>query len=146
METYCSVEDIERETAGIEFNADTEVTSDDLEKMIEQESHTINGCIRKRYIVPVVEDASPEAYSILNAICIQMVLRRVLPIVSRLDSKNKDNANTAFDPSKRLMQIRDGKILLGDAPNADQQKVTGYGIRSDFQPSPFRDYGDGENW
>ena len=129
---YASQTDIEAELKGITFGASTSVTATQLTAWIDQESNYIDAKISLRYVAPVLIGDYPEAYSILNRICIFRVTERVknkLEVksnVSQLDSEEKYTENYIRTPNHDLEAIVKGNLLLKDVPLINANGLVNY--------------------
>jgi hypothetical protein len=117
MSTYANLQDIEGELKGINFKADTAMTSAQVTKFIKQESAMMNGKLSRKYATPILSEDYEEAYLILNKICTHLVAERIrykLDIKSGSDTTDQDLVkNKAYSD---LEDILTGKIILSGVP------------------------------
>lgn len=120
---YCELEDIKADFKGIEFNANTSVTPDQIDEIIDQESAYIDARVGLKYLTPVESSTYPDAAKLLKRICIFRVserVRNILEIKSNAtqqresDEKYKDNRVRTFNDDLDL--IVKGLMVLKDVP------------------------------
>lgn len=133
--TYCQVSDIQSDFKDIVFNTTSSVTDTEVEKFIQEEGAFINSMICSRYVVPVIENDSPNAFLVLKRIAIFLVadrVRHVLYVKTGRDASDQDTKglrSLSRNPRKDLEAIRDGKSKLSDAVKV--QECIGFDVGTD---------------
>ena len=141
--SYCSVDDVRADFKDIVFNATSSVTQAEVEKFIAEESAFIDSMICARYIAPVIEADSPNAFLVLKRICIFLVsdrVRHVLYVKTGRDASDQDTKglrSLSRQPRKDLEAIRDGKSKLVDAETVKECIGFDVGIERTCDDSTF---------
>ena len=125
---YCSSDEVQEEFKSLTFGTGTSVTSDRVDRFIEEASAYINSKIGLVYTTPVVEADSPESWMVLRMICIMLVVKRLKPILSvraptEKDSQESEGEDDVGGAEKMLKDIIDQKLLLTDAPKISSSGV-----------------------
>lgn len=123
--SYCTVDEVKSDFKNIQFTANSSVTIDEVQAIIDQETAYINGRICQLYVTPIVELDSPNSFAILKRINIFLAadrVRHVLYVKTGIDNKDQDSKglkSLSRNPHKDLDDILTGKLKLGDAVKID---------------------------
>lgn len=118
---YAANTDLLSEFKGLSAWDSSVLSAATVDEWCQQASNTIDASIAGKYSVPVDSTASPAAFSVLKAICIQLVKPRVQGVLKSAtgEAKNSTSAGGAPDSTKdakdALKQIQSGAMQLVDA-------------------------------
>lgn len=112
--------------AAVGWNTQT-VTAATVDEWCTQASNIIDTAIGGKYQVPVNSGTSPNSFSVLKNLCIQLVKPRVQNVLKSGtgDNASASKAGTEADPTKGVMdflkQVASGDVKLSDAVLATTQ-------------------------
>lgn len=118
---YSSVANIRSEFRSLDIGTDTAITTLEVQDFIAEIDSLINSIVGLRYIVPIVEANSPNAFKLLRMISRKLVAMRVKDILAVKDAAsvalNQDTRGdfSKSDLMKMLKEISAGLIKLDDA-------------------------------
>ena len=143
---YATSSDIASEFKGTTFGSSTTVKAAEVTEFISQEEAVINATISNRYEIPIT---GTEALKVLKSISIAYVAYRVaeiinlkkdIPLPEKVEPQTLDKGSKFREAQKRLLAIRDGKIILTDAVAVSSgQGVESYNSDNNILPIFERD-------
>jgi hypothetical protein len=116
---YCTKADVQADFKAITFGTTGAITDTVIDAWILQESHRINAKIGLKYVTPVDQTAAPEAFAVLQRVCIFRVSERVRSVIEiknnatqekQSDVKAKENSVRSVE--KDLEDIVNGTMAL----------------------------------
>lgn len=115
IKKYCSVENIQTWFPKVTFDGDTKITPDDIERLIKNNSATIDGSLKDEYDTPI---SGQYSLAQVQKICEYLTIADVNEIVDRgLGDKGENIKPTDYRSLAMdlLKKISEGDIELIDA-------------------------------
>jgi len=125
---YCEEQDIIDDFKDLVVSSSSIITNAKLQEWIDQESSYIDARISLKYVTPIDQILSPEAFKILKRICIFRTSLRVKNVLEVRSDASQANSEEKFADSavrrfeKDLQMIADGNLPLIDATPKDSRK------------------------
>lgn len=136
---YVTEAQVESNLKGGDFSATSEITSDDLSDIIDEESQVIDQHLKGRYDLPVTD---ADALIFLRKICIDLVVYRVSKILMPRDQKQLPDGRVVQDIShasayreamKMLKALRTGETTLPNTTDKSISMISSYQDRNNLE-------------
>lgn len=131
---YCTVSNIQSNFVKIDFSTDTTVTSKKVKELISDYSNQLDSRLSYKYVMPVVEAASPSAFAICKQIVQYFVTAEIEDIITRgraltsQDSKPNNNQEPRSirwnkRAEKLINQLENGELTFIDVQKVSESKI-----------------------